>query len=431
MTHFGKRGAAAVVLLCAIGVAAAAFGIGELVSEQRSQIAELAGRLQEVKETSANLRSLADQLAESRKAEDDRAAASRCTVIDVIPFVIRQSGQYCLSVSARYYASEPIRFAIAVMAADVEIDLMGAKLDGPNRPDHVSEGIYSAGHRNLTVRNGTISGFMYGVRIDPPPEPSDSGTYAFRQLDIIDSSFRGISVDLGARSKATGIVNISDVSIARTGGTTIFPNAFTMGIELANTRHCSIEKTTIFDVSPSGVGEGIGIALSDNNQLCVIEDNFIINTERPKWGRTIALWSNASEANFLFSRNFVSNFTYAAFNYDKAALFRNTLHSIDCTPRNTDDYYSTLNRTGNVWLNEEESCSDKPSEFEAAATAGDPRAQYRMARMIIEGITIDTTDTEAVRWLSLAAAQGLTIAAEQLEGMRKAGRIEQGHSETR
>jgi hypothetical protein len=369
------------------------------------------------------LRPIIEGLSATAQRLDAPKPGRSCIEINTIPLIIKVSGSYCVSRTVRQHP-DALRFAIAVAADDVEIDLQGVTLLGPHRSDTVSEGIYSAGFQNIGVKNGTISGFMYGVRIDPPPQPRQiRGTLTIQSLTILDSTFRGIAVDFGDRADNGAVASISDSLIARTGGTTLHADAYAIAIELSNVLHCAVHRNRIFDVMPTGVGEGIGISLSSKNRSCVIEDNYLANSERPRWGRTFGFWHIYNNKSLAARKNVVHNFTYGIFRSDAPTFVDNTFIAVDCSPANTGSYYFDLQKTQNRWLEETSSCSDHPREFEAAARSGDPRAQYRMARIVLEGITVsDQTDDEAVRWLMLASEHGSEIARKQLEGLRRAGR---------
>jgi hypothetical protein len=345
-----------------------------------------------------------------------------CKEIESVPFTITESGSYCLSRSVHHDAEGGIRSAILIAADDVDLDLRNMTIEGPHRNDAQSEGIYSVGHHNLTIRNGTVVGFMYGVRIDPPVKPRRrSGALVVRDLNIVDSAFRGIAVNYGDTEGSDVSVTIADSVIASTGGTKVFKDAFTMAVELVNVLNCRVVRNNIVDVMPTGVGEGVGISLSANNRICFIEDNHLVNSERARWGRTFAFWNHMDNRTFVARGNVATNFTYATFVTTSRQFSDNTFVGMDCSPANTADYYSELQKAHNLWVEEEAECSDSPQTFEKAARAGDPRAQYRMGRIVLERITVEeTNETEAMRWFSLAAAKGLEIAERQLSEMRRA-----------
>ena len=91
-----------------------------------------------------------------------------CREITAFPANLVDSGVYCLSYK---YIDFPLMSGvlIKISANNVVLDLNGATLDGtPKRNGAFSWGIQSSGHSNITVRNGTIRGFNYGISLTAP-----------------------------------------------------------------------------------------------------------------------------------------------------------------------------------------------------------------------------------------------------------------------
>lgn len=92
------------------------------------------------------------------------AIALDCTPITSVPFTISAPGKYCLT-SDLYAGQAPT--AITVDADDVVLDLGGWTLrgiyDGGVTSESTNVAIYVTGQRNVTIRNGTISGFYAGI----------------------------------------------------------------------------------------------------------------------------------------------------------------------------------------------------------------------------------------------------------------------------
>jgi hypothetical protein len=295
-------------------------------------------------------------------------------------------------------------------------------LEGPHRKDRLSEGIYSSGHVNLTVRSGTIVGFMYGVRIDPLfGDRSRAGKVALHNLTIVDSSFRGITVNPGEKNRDDTSLTITDTIISKVGGTSVFDSAFAMGLDVSNVASCRIARNKVFDLAPEDVGEGVGLALDSSSRGCVIEQNQFVNSGKVEWGRTYGLWTDVGKlVSFLFRDNFMSNFTYAFQAHPKSAVVDNALSAIECSPLNAAPYYSPLQKSRNQWLDSDQVCTDTYAHFIEAARAGDRRAQYRIAGTRLTAVDPSERQAEIVRWLTLAAEQGLPIARRQLEAIQRA-----------
>ena len=91
-----------------------------------------------------------------------------CREVTAFPANLVAPGVYCLSYK---YIDFPLMSGvlIKISADNVVLDLNGATLDGtPKRNGAFSWGIQSFGHSNITVRNGTIRGFNYGISLSAP-----------------------------------------------------------------------------------------------------------------------------------------------------------------------------------------------------------------------------------------------------------------------
>jgi nitrous oxidase accessory protein NosD len=87
------------------------------------------------------------------------ALAGAATVIDHVPYVITESGEYELQRNLTVTGKD----GITVQAANVTINLNGFTL-AEGEPDLPGNGVVVAAS-NVTVRNGTISGFVVGVSL--------------------------------------------------------------------------------------------------------------------------------------------------------------------------------------------------------------------------------------------------------------------------
>jgi nitrous oxidase accessory protein NosD len=87
----------------------------------------------------------------------------RCREIRSVPFTIDRPGVYCLDRSI----STPIEVGVAIRIAadDVTLDLAGFTLEGTADTDTRADGIVAEGQRNVTVRDGTVRGFLRGVSL--------------------------------------------------------------------------------------------------------------------------------------------------------------------------------------------------------------------------------------------------------------------------
>ncbi len=92
-----------------------------------------------------------------------RAEITDCREITAVPWTITNRGVYCLLHNLA--SADPAGNAITINADDVTIDLNGHKLEGTAGSVTMATGIASSGHSNVTVRNGTIRGFLTGIQL--------------------------------------------------------------------------------------------------------------------------------------------------------------------------------------------------------------------------------------------------------------------------
>lgn len=185
-----------------------------------------------------------------------------CGIIEAVPFVIDKGGCYYLTKDL--FVSDISTNAITVLADDVTLDLAGQRIVGPDLPNVNGIGVYGLNIKNLHLKNGKISGFLYGVRIDG----EDLSTRIYiRKIQALGNYFRGVAV-LASSSV------IENNVIINTGGTALFPDSFAMGIEVIG-GNSVIRGNLIDGVNPVGVGEGIGISLSRKRENSVVEKNVI------------------------------------------------------------------------------------------------------------------------------------------------------------
>ena len=81
------------------------------------------------------------------------------TKITIVPYIISNPGFYFLSGNLTYSGSSN---AITISVDDVTLDLMGFSLTNAGVKG-VTNGIYMGGRSNVEIRNGTVTGFNYGI----------------------------------------------------------------------------------------------------------------------------------------------------------------------------------------------------------------------------------------------------------------------------
>jgi hypothetical protein len=85
------------------------------------------------------------------------------TKITSLPYTISKPGFYYLTGNLSY--SNSFNNGITVNSDDVTLDLMGFSLSGPGSTSD-SDAIYMSSRKNVEIRNGTLSGWHYGILED-------------------------------------------------------------------------------------------------------------------------------------------------------------------------------------------------------------------------------------------------------------------------
>lgn len=149
------------------------------------------------------------------------AETINCTPITSVPYTISTSGVYCLT--GNLTTSITSGSAISINTSNVTLDMNGFSIDGTSAGSaSVAHGILASGAKeNITVRNGTVSGFLRGVTVSTPTAGRvDSSGHLIEDLKISNSLLTGILVS------ATGTIVRNNI-VNETGGSTVYP-AFTL-----------------------------------------------------------------------------------------------------------------------------------------------------------------------------------------------------------
>jgi Ca2+-binding RTX toxin-like protein len=192
--------------------------------------------------------------------------------------------------------------AIEIKSSDVTIDLNGFSIINQAALSTTTNiGISSTDHSNVTIKNGLISGFLYGVKLASSDTLGlSTAGHNVNSLYVKNSSFRGIVV-FGQDSIIKN--NIVD----NVFGTKVFSNAFAAGIETFGPRSV-ISGNSVREVHGSGYGEGLGISVSSNGIGSVVERNTISDAVIDNF-RSFGIWvGGGSQVTAKF--NTISGFTY-------------------------------------------------------------------------------------------------------------------------
>jgi hypothetical protein len=136
----------------------------------------------------------------------------------------------------------------------------------------------ASGRQHIVVRGGCISNYLTGIYAE-----KGSRDIRLSGLSIEGSTFRGALLEADDVTFSGNVIN-------RVGGTSVYEDASTMGLDLRGD-DCQISENLVSDVLPVGVGDADGIAVGGNR--CTLRDNVIVNRTRPEWGRTYGMVVNA------------------------------------------------------------------------------------------------------------------------------------------
>lgn len=238
------------------------------------------------------------------------------SLITSLPYTITSPGNYELPGNMSCAGT-----AISIACNDVSIDLKGYTITGPYQPGANCYGIAAFNYDRITVRNGSLRGFMYGIYLSDlidavrPNGSLDGGGHLIEGMDVNSCTFRGM------RLEGNGNVIRGNV-VREIGGCTVYPNAYGFGIEVCGPG-ALIEGNRIYECRGYGVadiGEGVGISVSDYGRGCVIRDNVLIQSSRepsPQYAdwpgasrSSYGIWVGGDSSDVVVDGNVLTNFVY-------------------------------------------------------------------------------------------------------------------------
>ena len=236
-----------------------------------------------------------------------------CTAVTSLPFIIDESGVYCLT--GNLSTDNGFIDAIKVNADNVVIDLNGWMLDNlAAGSGTLSRGIWAYQRKNITIRNGTIRGFHTAIYLNDTDPYSTSQGHLVEGMLATQNTFLGIMV-YGANStvRHNRVLKTNSSDTSGTGielnGTAgrVFENdirnlsstSAVRGISISKATGTVVEGNRIVDISAVNGSTGIYIQESDgstvkNNQIKYIE------SVGSSWGiRSVSSNDSVIEHNFI------------------------------------------------------------------------------------------------------------------------------------
>jgi hypothetical protein len=224
-------------------------------------------------------------------APQARAETTQCTAITSLPATISTQGIYCLTGNlATNLASGN---AILINVNNVTIDLNGYKIGNLAAGDGtLALGIFADQKKNITIRNGIIRGFHFGIRLFGPGSGHlvedmilDGNPYVGMSMNnIAGATVRNNRVvDTGGstnQNDAWGIemafcfgATVTNNSISGTHGTN---GSFAVGLSVNFSDNSTAKGNRVTDTS-TGSGAVYGIWAGNNNNS-VLENNVVTGT---------------------------------------------------------------------------------------------------------------------------------------------------------
>jgi hypothetical protein len=195
---------------------------------------------------------------------DDRP----CQIIGTVPYTITQPGSYCLG---RDFTTslEDAGAAITIAASQVVLDLNGFSLR--NLPVHprntATHGIHALNRTRITVRNGTVSGFLRGVYLQGNFAGMDE-SHVVEGVQADGNTHEGIAVE------GSGTL-VRDNRVRAVIGSHLPEYAECRGIRVMGAA-AQVLDNQVFEVHGTpGSGRGYGIYV--NSLAAVVHGNRIAN----------------------------------------------------------------------------------------------------------------------------------------------------------
>ncbi len=182
------------------------------------------------------------------------AETVNCTPITSVPTVITLPGVYCFTKS--FATAVATGHLIDIQANNVVLDMNGHRLGGlAVGLGTNANGIHALDRQNITIKNGTVRGFLRGIWIE---STSASLGHLIEDVRADQNTAFGISV------QGVGII-IRNNQVVSTGGTTsLGTNVTTVGIAVVGDG-VRVLNNDVHTVTGVGTFAGMGIRLSGSN----------------------------------------------------------------------------------------------------------------------------------------------------------------------
>ncbi len=203
-----------------------------------------------------------------------KAETPDCLEITSIPVVITTQGIHCFKQNLANGATSGNM--IDIQTNNVTIDMNGFKLGGlEGGTGTLATGIYANSRRNITIRNGSIRGFYYGILLEGGV--ADSSGHLLEDLRLDGITFTGALIE------GTGNI-VRNNQVVNTGPGTNVSGA--VGLYIKNSNDSVVVGNVISAVSESTASHGIYV---QSSSLIVVRNNTVLRTKdaSSKYGITV------------------------------------------------------------------------------------------------------------------------------------------------
>ena len=215
-----------------------------------------------------------------------QAETVNCIHITSLPAVITVQGIYCFT--GDLSTSMTTGAAINIQTNNVVLDLNGFKLGGlAAGPGTGAIGIFATDRQNITIKNGTVRGFLRGIWFDG----AASQGHVVEDMRLDQNTFVSIQVQ-AARS-----IIRNNLVVATGGCTTCGANADAFGITVSSSAETRVLNNDVIDTVPTGSGTAWGIRFSSalgvlavNNRISSADNGIDYNLSSGKYRDNITFF---------------------------------------------------------------------------------------------------------------------------------------------
>jgi hypothetical protein len=210
-----------------------------------------------------------------------RSETVNCTAITSLPAVITVQGIYCFK--ADQTTAMLSGNAIDIQTNNVVLDLNGFKLGGLAAGLGTNAiGIHAVDRLNITIKNGTVRGFLTGIQI------TTSGS---SQGHVVEDIRADQNTSIGIDVEGSGNI-VRNNQVVATGGTTVYGvNARAYGVVVAGSG-ARVLNNDVTEVAAQGTSNAFGIFLNAANNS-VVAGNRVGDLTSPS-GNRLGIYLNAS-----------------------------------------------------------------------------------------------------------------------------------------